>query len=232
MRLTPCPHNLSPDSPCGICDSGVEPPLSEVWIGECLCGFRGEMPTGEHDGICPKCHAAAVMEVPFLRGLGAAPKPFDEGAITFYEPRYYIFSNFSSFHVFFNGRRWPIVEHAYQAAKFLNLDTQRKVRRQTSAHDAMKFAQGLPKKHKDEWAQIRPDWAEVKVPIMTEICRTKLSQHAYVRQMLRKTGSRILIEASPIDSFWGWGPDRNGLNHLGKIWMLLRGELPAEDALK
>ncbi len=39
-----------------------------------------------------------------------------------------------------------------------------------------------------------------------------------------ETGDRELIESSPIDSFWGWGPNKDGQNHLGKIWMKLRDE--------
>lgn len=39
-----------------------------------------------------------------------------------------------------------------------------------------------------------------------------------------ETGDRELIESSPIDSFWGWGPNKDGANHLGRVWMALRDE--------
>lgn len=65
---------------------------------------------------------------------------------------------------------------------------------------------------------------------MKDIVREKLHQHPYIQKKLRETGDRELIEVSPVDSFWGWGPDRNGRNELGKIWMELREELyPAND---
>jgi predicted NAD-dependent protein-ADP-ribosyltransferase YbiA (DUF1768 family) len=33
-----------------------------------------------------------------------------------------------------------------------------------------------------------------------------------------------LIEDSPVDSFWGRGPDHKGKNHLGKLWMKIQKE--------
>jgi predicted NAD-dependent protein-ADP-ribosyltransferase YbiA (DUF1768 family) len=60
---------------------------------------------------------------------------------------------------------------------------------------------------------------------MEEIIRAKLSQHYYVQQQLLESGDSKIIEDSPKGSFWGWGPDRQGRNELGKIWMKLRNEL-------
>jgi len=60
---------------------------------------------------------------------------------------------------------------------------------------------------------------------MLDICRHKLRQHAYVKQKLLETGDAPIVEDSPKDSFWGWGPGRKGRNALGKIWMQLRQEL-------
>jgi predicted NAD-dependent protein-ADP-ribosyltransferase YbiA (DUF1768 family) len=34
----------------------------------------------------------------------------------------------------------------------------------------------------------------------------------------------MLVEDSPKDDFWGWGPNKDGCNQLGKVWMKLRGE--------
>lgn len=35
----------------------------------------------------------------------------------------------------------------------------------------------------------------------------------------------MIVEDSPKDDFWGWRPNRNGQNNLGKLWMKLREEL-------
>jgi predicted NAD-dependent protein-ADP-ribosyltransferase YbiA (DUF1768 family) len=62
---------------------------------------------------------------------------------------------------------------------------------------------------------------------MSNILRLKLAQHEYVRRKLLATGDRDLIEDSWRDDFWGWGPNRDGQNMLGKLWMEIRAELRA-----
>ncbi len=62
---------------------------------------------------------------------------------------------------------------------------------------------------------------------MRDILRAKAEQHEYVRRKLLATGDRELVEDSWRDDFWGWGPDRNGQNMLGKLWMEVRAELTA-----
>ena len=41
---------------------------------------------------------------------------------------------------------------------------------------------------------------------------------------LLEAGDRRIVEDSSKDSFWGWGPNKDGRNELGKIWMRLRDE--------
>ena len=62
---------------------------------------------------------------------------------------------------------------------------------------------------------------------MKSILRAKADQHEYVRRKLLATGDRELIEDSWRDDFWGWGPNRDGKNMLGKLWMEVRDELRA-----
>lgn len=145
-----------------------------------------------------------------------------EEAAAFYPRNFYPFDNFSAFQVEWRGRLWPTVEHVYQASKFFDTapEVAEAVFSAISPHDAYKF--GQVHKHR------RPaDWEKVKVGVMEEIVRAKVSQHYYVQKKLLETGNRAIIEDSPKDSFWGWGPNRdleNG-NALGKIWMKLRTEL-------
>lgn len=142
-------------------------------------------------------------------------EPDSEGPIHFYEQKHYWLSNFSAFQVVFDGDCYATSEHAYQAQRVTNEIHMTEVQRQSSPHAAMKLARQLPQ---------RVDWDEVKVGIMLEICRAKLRQHPYIQAALEKTGDRELVEVSPIDAFWGWGPNRDGRNELGKIWMKLREE--------
>jgi ribA/ribD-fused uncharacterized protein len=71
----------------------------------------------------------------------------------------------------------------------------------------------------------RSDWNGVKVDIMRDILRAKVKQHEYVYRKLLATGERELVEDSWRDTFWGWGPEKNGQNMLGKLWMEIRAEI-------
>lgn len=44
----------------------------------------------------------------------------------------------------------------------------------------------------------RPDWLDVNVAMMDKVLEAKFSQHRSLRHMLRNTGSRELIEDSPV----------------------------------
>lgn len=143
----------------------------------------------------------------------------DKDSVFFYERKFYVFSNFSSFEITWNGRIWKTSEYAYQAAKFEDEKIINEIRNAKSSHDAMKLAKVIYSDKK------RKDWYDVKLQIMEDIVRTKLSQHFYIQKKLSETGNREIIENSPRDSFWGWWPNKDGQNHLGKIWMKVRKEL-------
>lgn len=140
--------------------------------------------------------------------------------IFFYEREFYPFSNFSSFSIKFLGFHWQTSEHAFQAMKFIEIEPIifEQIKNASSAHDAKKIA-------KEHAERRREDWSAVKVSIMEEIVREKLLQHEYIQKKLLETGDKEIVEDSPKDSFWGWGFDQKGENHLGKIWMKLREEM-------
>jgi len=144
----------------------------------------------------------------------------DGSVVGFYEREFYVFSNFSSFQVDWAGKRWSTSEHAYQAARFFETAPElvERIAHARSAHEAFEIAQGN-KQHQ------RENWSEIKTQIMLEICRNKLQQNPYVYHKLMLTNDEYLVEDSPVDSFWGWGADRQGRNELGKVWMKLREEL-------
>lgn len=143
--------------------------------------------------------------------------------IGFYEREFYPFSNFSSFQVEWRGRLWPTSEHAYQAAHFIDTAPwlAHVIARAPSAHEAFKLARAHADKAPD-------NWNEIAVGIMEDICRHKLAQHEYVQSKLMQTGDLPLVEDSPKDPRWGWGPDHDGANELGKVWMRLREEMKAQ----
>jgi hypothetical protein len=148
--------------------------------------------------------------------------------VCFYEQEFYPLSNFSAFTLMWNGLRFDTSEAVYHWEKFQPrgdmYDGDRaavadSIRVAASAHEAFRIAQGARR------AFGRPDWSTVRVDIMRQILRAKVEQHEYVRRKLLETGDRELVENSWRDSFWGWGPNRDGQNMLGKLWMEIRAEL-------
>ena len=148
--------------------------------------------------------------------------------VCFYEQDFYPLSNFSAFAVQIGSWVFPTSEHAYHWHKFgsapsgymasVMISVAEKVATAPSAHESFKVAEANKSLR-------RVDWDDVKVNIMREIIRAKVGQHEYVRRKLLATGDRELVENSWRDDFWGWGPNRDGQNMLGKLWMEVRAEL-------
>jgi len=152
----------------------------------------------------------------------------NEKQIFFYEQDHYYLSNFSAFKLRWMHHDFDTSEQAYQWSKFHgeashHPEIQRQIQHARSAHEAFKIAE-------DAHASRRTDWERVKFNIMGNILRAKVEQHIYVRRKLLETGDRELIENSWRDPVWGWGPNRDGQNMLGKIWMEVRSELRATEA--
>lgn len=142
----------------------------------------------------------------------------NENQIFFYEQEFYIFSNFSSFKLNWKGYDWMTSEHAYHSEKFEDENILKQLKETRSAHDAFKFAVANKNKYKK-------NWDDIKLSVMKEILRAKVEQHPYVKKKLLESGNKELIENSWRDSFWGWGENKNGQNHLGKLWMEVREEI-------
>ena len=147
--------------------------------------------------------------------------------IGFYPREFYPLDNFSSFKVEWNGYLFASLEEAYQAASFMgsNEDLVEKIKNSHSADEAQRIAYANRNKR-------REDWDEVKVQVMEELLRLKIEQNPYVLKKLLQTEDYTIVEDSPKDSFWGWGPDRDGQNQLGKLWMKLRTEYREKDKEK
>jgi len=73
--------------------------------------------------------------------------------------------------------------------------------------------------------KVLPAWYDERVAAMEQILKAKARQHEDVREMLKRTGNRTIVENSPVDNFWGIGPDGKGENVVGKIWMKIRDNL-------
>ena len=144
--------------------------------------------------------------------------------IYFCEPLYYPLSNFSAFQLVWKGRVWPTSEHAYQAEKFTDEAIIEALSTARSVDEAYEVAQI----HKEKR---RTDWDEIKVEVMRSIFVAKINQHPKIKKMLLESGERMLIKDSSLDAYWGWGPQKDGLNMMGKLWMEIRDEVRAQETV-
>jgi ribA/ribD-fused uncharacterized protein len=140
----------------------------------------------------------------------------------FFLDKWYVFDNYAPFQVEWRGKLYPTSEHVYQAAKFFDTDSElaEKIRLCRSPREAGNLA------HDNEKLRV-VNWDDMKLEVMEEIVRAKLSQHELVSETLKKSGSLTIVEMNSNDEFWGWGkaPEHSGRNELGKIWMRLRDEM-------
>ena len=142
----------------------------------------------------------------------------DEENILFYEGKYYELSNFSSHSVEIYGKIFQTCEHAYQASKFGD----KKIRDEVLLARSSFMAKTISLKHK---GFVRKDWYDIRLSVMENILREKVSQHYDVFESLINTGEKTIHENSPTDLFWGCGTDLSGESHLGKIWMKIREDI-------
>jgi hypothetical protein len=141
--------------------------------------------------------------------------------IRFYLPRdeWGWLSNFSPHGVELDGAYWPTVEHFFQAAKFVGTDPAHAaaIQRARKPKDAANLG-------RDRGHPLRSDWEEIKEDVMRRGVRCKFERHLDLREELLATGDEELVEASPIDFYWGLG-DGSGKNRLGHLLMEVRAAL-------
>jgi N-glycosidase YbiA len=136
-------------------------------------------------------------------------------AITAFTGSHRWLSNFAACSVTFDGKVYTTVEHAYQAAKSLNLEYREAVRYARTAGEAKRLGKLAPMRH---------DWEDIKEDVMLHRTQQKY-QHEYYRQLLAETGSAEIMEGNTWgDTFWGVC-NGQGQNKLGHIIMAVRSEI-------
>jgi len=161
-------------------------------------------------------------------------------AITSFKNEYWAFSNFYKVPIIYEDKEYPSVEHAFHAAKTLDLS----LRIQFQTQEEIDNAQGILKqlgqsfpttielspsqaKTQGRRLSLKLDWEEVKLGIMYELNLYKFTHDKLCREKLLSTGDAQLVEGNGWgDKFWGVCV-RSGIgkNHLGKILMRIRDEL-------
>lgn len=142
-----------------------------------------------------------------------------EKEIHFFTPAFHPLDPFSAHRIDIWDKSFPTAEHAFQWKKF-SISAPRIAQSILDARSP-EMAHRIAKQNK---ANANSSWHDEKVKIMKEIFQAKLEQNIDVQEILAKTGNRVIIENSPIDSFWGSGAENDGQNMIGKIWMEMRSE--------
>jgi ribA/ribD-fused uncharacterized protein len=136
-------------------------------------------------------------------------------------------SNFAFTPVRYAGRTWPTVEHAFQAAKTLDLDDLLAIGRAPTPAAAKRLGRKVT---------LRPGWDEMRFNVMATLVARKFGPGSMYSTALLDTGEALLIEGNT----WGdteWGAVRDssvegrpwrGWNRLGRILMDVRRQLQAE----
>ena len=134
--------------------------------------------------------------------------------------KYRFLSNFFPCEITYEGITYPSVEHAFQAAKSLDLKERKSISELKTPGQAKKYGKQV---------NLRQEWEKIKFDVMETLVRQKFST-TELKEKLLKTGKADLEEGNT----WGdttWGV-YNGIgdNHLGKILMKIRGTIttPAE----
>ena len=133
---------------------------------------------------------------------------------------YFELSNFCPPGLEIEGVYWPTVEHYFQAQKFLDAAYRERIRRAATPKDARELGRSRA-------YPIRDDWDAARESVMLFALRRKFSKGP-PHTLLLSTGDHPLVEASPVDYFWGAGQDGSGRNRLGHLLQQVRAEARSE----
>ncbi|WP_375435230.1 NADAR family protein [uncultured Hymenobacter sp.] len=128
-----------------------------------------------------------------------------------------------------DGNTYATTEHYMMAEKarlFGDDATRLAILKATHPNEAKKLGRTVQNFDESIWDAARFD-------IVVQGNVAKFSQHPALREFLRQTGSRVLVEASPVDTIWGIGlaqdsphasdpTEWQGLNLLGFALMAVR----------
>lgn len=136
--------------------------------------------------------------------------------------KYYFLDNFYPCMVELDGMLYPSVEHAFQAAKTLDMNERKHFQVMNDADVAKYYGQRV---------KLRPDWDDVKVDVMHNLVYDKFTRtypfksQSNLKAKLLSTGDAYLEEGNHHgDKFWGTVKGI-GQNNLGKTLMRVRDEI-------
>lgn len=125
-------------------------------------------------------------------------------------------SNFHPSTVTFDGETYSTVEHAYQAAKTLDLEERAHIRNLATPGKAKRAGREIT---------MRADWDDIRVNVMRQLLEQKFALGSQCAHMLCLTEDHHIEETNTWgDTFWGVCRGE-GLNVLGEMLMEIRADL-------
>lgn len=137
---------------------------------------------------------------------------------------YAFLANFWESPVMFGDFRYRTVEHAFQAAKTVDLEARGEIWRAATPGAAKRLGRRVV---------LRADWEDVKTDVMRLLVIRKFEDHSDLCRRLLDTGDVPLVEGNGHgDRIWGCvrgpGGTWTGENRLGRILVQVRSAMRAE----
>lgn len=133
----------------------------------------------------------------------------------------------SGYPLHINGVRILTSEALYQACRFPHRP---EVQQEIIGQRSPMTAKMASRSHNED---SRPDWGDVRIPIMRWCLRVKLAQNTEAfGRLLLTTGDRPIVEQSYKDDYWGAKPNGDtliGQNILGRLLMEVRENLKNDE---
>jgi ribA/ribD-fused uncharacterized protein len=137
---------------------------------------------------------------------------------------YIYFSPYTAHAITIDGIVYPTVEHVYQCLRYTDKKIREEIRKAISPVKAWEISTTYKHLQVPEFKD-----AQYKVGIMKMLMLAKAQQHEEVRKAHINTGNmkivKHIVTYPPGDGFWDDGVDGKGENHIGKMWMEIRGQL-------
>ena len=124
-------------------------------------------------------------------------------------------SNFYESTIYHDGIKYPTVEHAFQAAKTMDLNERIKIANMNTPGKAKRAGRKVA---------LRPDWEQVKFEVMKELVTIKFLNPDLKAKLLATKNAELIEGNTWNDTCWGVCKGI-GQNNLGKILMEVRENL-------
>ena len=130
-------------------------------------------------------------------------------------------ANYSNHGFIKDGVYYKTAEHYYQASKFDDEKIRQKIINSPTPKEASIIG-------RDRNNIRKKDWSHQKLDEMYMAVYLKFSQNKDIRSKLIETRNKEIREMTTKESYWGIGPNLDGINHIGKILMRVRKKVKKE----